>query len=103
MIIGNNNSFNNNNNSFQKKMSNNTNNNTSINNEIKEETKKEKKGFKNIFTKNIFNMGSSNINNEDAMYEKSIALLNDRLEKGTITIDEFNKKCSELAKKRNKF
>ena len=93
MIIGNNNSNNFNKNiEFQKKL--NLDNGT--------EKKKEKKGFKNIFTKGLSSLGFNNTKNTDEMYDKSLAMLNERLEKGTISLEEFNKKCSAIAKKRNK-
>ena len=51
-------------------------------------------------TKDIFSMEGGNASSSNDMYNKSIAMLNDRLEKGTITMDEFNKKCRDIAKKR---
>ena len=96
MIIGknNNNNFNMNNN-FQNRL------NTNNQNKITEE-KKEQNKIKNMFTKNIFSYGASNTKNKDDMYDRSLSLLNDRLEKGTITLEEFNKKCREISNKRNK-
>ena len=35
------------------------------------------------------------------MSDKTLALLHERLEKGSITLDEFNKKCAQLGKKRS--
>ncbi len=90
MIIGNNN-----NNNFNK--------NIEFQNKLKLDTKKEnKKGFKNIFIKKLSSFGFSNTKNSDDMYDKSLAMLNERLEKGTISLEEFNKKCNSIAKKRNK-
>lgn len=96
MIIGNNknNSFNMNNN-FQNRINQNTTNKT-------EENKKDQNQINNMFTKDIFSYGTSNTKNKEDMYDRSLALLNDRLQKGTITLEEFNKKCREISNKRNK-
>lgn len=56
---------------------------------------------RNVFTKDIFSIEGGDASNSDEMYTKSIAMLNDRLEKGLITMDEFTKKCNAIAKKRN--
>ena len=107
MIIGNNsnnsNSFNINN-KFQKKIQSpvipnksNMNNSNNFNNKV---VKPNSSSKRNVFTKNIFSIEGGNASSSDDMYNKSIAMLNDRLEKGTITIDEFNKKCRDIAKKR---
>lgn len=56
---------------------------------------------KNVFTKDIFKIEGGDTSNQEQMYTKSIAMLNDRLEKGLITMDEFTKKCNDIAKKRN--
>ncbi len=107
MIIGNNsnnsNSFNINN-KFQKKIQSpvipnksNMNNSNNFNNKV---VKPNPSSKGNVFTKNIFSIEGGNASSSDDMYNKSIAMLNDRLEKGTITMDEFNKKCRDIAKKR---
>lgn len=88
MIIGNGNNSNksfNINNNFQK----------NINKSISNTEQK-----RNVFTKDIFSIEGGNTSNSNDMYNKSLAMLNDRLEKGLITMDEFNKKCNSIAKKR---
>ena len=40
------------------------------------------------------------INNKDEMIEQSIAILQQRLSKGLISIDEFQKQCEKLGKLR---
>lgn len=57
---------------------------------------------KNIFTKDIKETQYQDVTNKDDMYDKSLAMLHERLNNGLISLDEFNKKCNELAKKRNK-
>lgn len=89
MIIGNGNNSNksfNINNNFQK----------NINKSISNTEQK-----RNVFTKDIFSIEGGNTSNSNDMYNKSLAMLNDRLEKGLITMDEFNKKCNSIAKKRS--
>lgn len=105
MIIGNNSNNSNGfniNNKFQKKIQNpvipnKSNMNNNLNNKVVKPSTSSKR---NVFTKNIFSIEGGNASSSDDMYNKSIAMLNDRLEKGTITIDEFNKKCRDIAKKR---
>ena len=40
--------------------------------------------------------------NKNDMYDKTLALLHERLSQGAITLEEFNRKCRELGKKRQK-
>jgi len=47
----------------------------------------------------INTMQHSNILDRSEMKEKSFNMLQDRYNKGLISIEEFNKKCSELGKK----
>jgi len=79
MIIGNNN--------FKKTNNfiNNQNHNTNNTNELP-----------TLNTQNI--MQNSNIMNSEDMKNRSFAMLNERLRNGTITIEEFNKKCKQLGK-----
>ena len=49
-------------------------------------------------TQNI--MQNSNIMNSEDMKNRAFAMLNERLKNGTITIDEFNKKCKQLGKQK---
>ena len=41
----------------------------------------------------------SNVLSKNEMQEKSFQMLQDRLNKGLISLDEFNKKCKELSKR----
>ena len=41
----------------------------------------------------------SNVLSKNDMHEKSFQMLQDRLNKGLISLDEFNKKCKELSKR----
>ncbi len=89
MIIGNNNDFKNNNflntkNNFKTKFNQYKNN--------------EKTNHKNIFVKDIKEQVYTNVNNRDDMYNKSLAMLNERLNNGLISLDEFNKQVKELLK-----
>ena len=43
-------------------------------------------------------MYHSNIMSKDDMNKKSFAMLQERLSNGTISIEEFNRKCAELGK-----
>lgn len=54
--------------------------------------------FKNVFTKEISQYKYSNPSNTNDMRDKALASLNDRLSKGTITMDEFQKQCANLNK-----
>lgn len=56
----------------------------------------------NIFVKNIKDQKYTNVNNKDDMYNKSLAMLNERLSKGLISFEEFNKQVNALARKRQK-
>ena len=49
----------------------------------------------------IKNMNHSNINNTNEMKEKAFAMLQDRLSNGTISLEEFNKKCRAIGKIEN--
>ena len=54
----------------------------------------------NIFVKDIKQQKYTNVNSQDEMYNKSLAILNDRLKNGLITLKEFEHQVKELAKKR---
>ena len=45
---------------------------------------------------------SYNVNSRDEMTDKSPAMLQDRLNNGLITMDEFHKKCEQINKLRQK-
>ena len=68
------------------------------NNDYKENSKMQ---HKNIFVKDLKDQKYTNVNNKDDMYDKSLAMLNDRLKNGLISFDEFNKQVNLLAKRRN--
>ena len=82
MLIGNNTNFNNDNNNFNNKIKN-----------IKENTK-----VTNPTMNNNTNM-NNNITNSNEAVDKSFQILKDRLDNGLITLDEFNKKCSQINKR----
>jgi len=87
MIIGNNN----NQNSF-------TNQNFNVRmNAIKENEQKMK--LNNQQNVNINTMQHSNILSKNEINERSFQMLQDRLNKGLITLDEFNKKCKDLSRR----
>lgn len=44
----------------------------------------------------------ANINNKNEMADKSFAMLQERLNNGLISLEEFNKKCQQLNKQRQK-
>ena len=67
-------------------------------NQYKDNSKITKK--KNIFVKDIKEQAHTNVNSEDDMYNKSLAMLNERLKNGLITLEEFNRQVKELARKR---
>ena len=56
----------------------------------------------NGFVKNLSEHKHVNPTNSNAMHDKTLALLNDRLQKGQISIEDFNKQCQQLGKLRNK-
>lgn len=84
MIIGSNNSFNNENRNFQTKWNN-----------VNEQSQK-KHPNKNIFVKDITEHKYANPSNREAMYDKSLAMLQSRLDNNLISTEEFNKKCAQL-------
>lgn len=91
MIIGNNNigkkNFISNNNLSQNKTNNNQHN-----------TFNKKKNILNPMNENSSSFMHSNIMNKDEMKNKAFAMLQERLSNGTISIEEFNRKCHELGK-----
>lgn len=56
----------------------------------------------NGFVKNLSEHKHVDPTNHNAMHDKTLALLNDRLQKGQISMEEFNKQCQQLGKLRNK-
>ena len=88
MIIGNNSNFNNQNNNFQNKMQaiKNSSENMQPNNQYNNQVK-------NHYT---------DINNKNAMLDKSFEMLQERLSQGLISLDEFHRQCNKLNKLRQK-
>lgn len=56
----------------------------------------------NGFVKDLSQQSHVNPTNKQDMRDKTLALLNDRLQKGQISMDEFNKQCTQLGKLKNK-
>ena len=56
----------------------------------------------NGFVKDLSQHKHVNPTNSNDMHDKTLALLNDRLQKGQITMDEFSKQCRQLGNLRNK-
>ena len=50
-------------------------------------------------TKEINPMRHANVLSKEDMMQRSLNILQDRLNKGHISLDEFNKKCQEINKK----
>ena len=88
MIIGNNQ----NNNSMPNSFNNNWQN-------IKQNTNVRNQN-KNVFVKDIKDQKYTNPLNNNDMYDKTLAMLHERLEKNLITMEEFNKKCAQLGSQR---
>lgn len=85
MIIGNNNP-NNNTNKFINSTFNNTNNNKP-----------------DLLTKDLNAYKYTDPANKKDMYDKSLAILQQRYENNLISLDEFRKKCETIRKNRDKF
>lgn len=96
MIIGNNN----NNQSFAKPLGNNFEN-GQFKNQNNTFQQNMKNNQKNIFTKDIKTNQHVNPVNKNDMADKTLALLHERLEKGSISLDEFTRQCELLGKRRN--
>ena len=91
----------------------NNSNNNSFNNPLSEENQF-KTRMDNIKQANEFNsyndglidsVNSASFNNpldKDQMSDKTLSMLHERLNNGLISLDEFNKKCNELGRKRSK-
>ena len=102
MIIGNNTPNNNFNNQHRKsEISNSSMNNTYENrwNEINKYNQ-QRPVSKNVFVKDIKEQKYSNASNTKGMQDKTLAMLHERLEQGTISLEEFNKKCAILGQQR---
>ena len=96
MIIGNNN----NNQSFAKPLGNHFEN-GQFKNQNNTFQQNMKNNQKNIFTKDIKTNQHINPVNKNDMADKTLALLHERLEKGSISLAEFTRQCELLGKRRN--
>lgn len=107
MIIGNNNSGNsfNNQNSFRGNTSQN-NQNSSMGNTFQnrwntvQEQNRIRQPRSNGFVKNIQDQKYASTTDTHGMQDRTLAMLHDRLEKGTISLEEFNRKCAQLGQQR---
>ena len=104
MLMGNN--FNNNQNAqqngFTKSLGNHFENNQFVNKneQFQQPINQNQTQHRNIFTKDIKTQQHINPTNKQDMADKSLAILHERLQQGIISLDEFNKKCEELGRKR---
>jgi hypothetical protein len=104
MIIGNNGSNFGNQNNFRS--SNNNNQMPSMPNSFEnrfnkvQEYNRERQPMGNGFVKNIQDQKYASSSDTLGMQDRTLAMLNDRLAKGTISLDEFNRKCAQLGKQR---
>lgn len=55
---------------------------------------------RNMFVKNIKDQKYANASNTSGMQDKTLAMLEERLKNNLISLDEFNKKCAQLAANR---
>lgn len=93
MIIGNNNPINKNQNNFYNNSLKEKNNFETKYNRLKNDTKNH-----NIFVEDIQSQVHSDPTSAQDMKTKSLAMLQERLNKGLISLDEFNKQCAKLRK-----
>lgn len=105
MIIGNNNSNNfGNQNSFRPQQNNNQipNNGNTFQNRWNtvQEANRVRQPRSNGFVKNIQDQKYASSTDTRGMQDRTLAMLHDRLEKGTISLEEFNRKCAQLASQR---
>lgn len=70
-------------------------------NKLKDENAKNN-NLGNPFVNELSNQAHTNPINNNDMYDKSLAMLHERLKNGLITLEEFNKKCNIIGKKRQK-
>lgn len=54
----------------------------------------------NGFVKNIEDQKYASSTDTHGMQDRTLAMLHDRLEKGTISLEEFNQKCAQLGQQR---
>lgn len=55
---------------------------------------------KNVFVKDIKEQHYADSGNTNQMHDRTLALLNERLQQGTISLEEFNQRCASLGKLR---
>ena len=94
MIIGNNSNGNNFNNKFNDRQ---VQENTNFNRKMDQiKGNEEKTTYNNPFVEDINSMQHSDPTSRETMRDKSLAMLQERLENGTISVDEFNRKVSQI-------
>ena len=54
----------------------------------------------NPFVEDVNSHKYNDATNTNSMYDKTLAMLHERLKNGTITLEEFNKECEKLSKLR---
>ena len=69
-------------------------------NRLKEEGAKLNSLKKNQFVEDIKTLNYSNPTNSKQMRNKSLSMLQERLDKGLITLEEFNRKCKNIGKEK---
>lgn len=92
MLIGNNNPINKNNNYYDNALKEKNNFETKYN-RLKNDTKNH-----HMFVEDLYSQVHSDPTNSKDMTTKSLAMLQERLNKGLISLEEFNKQCSKLRK-----
>ena len=53
----------------------------------------------NPMIENTRTMQHTDVTNKNEMHNKAYSILEDRLNKGLITMEEFNKKCAQIGKR----
>lgn len=53
-----------------------------------------------LLTRDLSSFKYSDPTNTDEMNDKALAMLQERLQNNTISLDEFNKQCNNIAKRR---
>lgn len=102
MIIGNNNP----NNNFQNQVRTNTNNqNNNFGNNFENRWNQvqeynQNRTQKNIFTADIKQRHYADATNTSDMHDRTLAMLNERLQQGTISSEEFKRQCEILGRQR---
>ena len=55
---------------------------------------------KNVFVKDIKQQHYADSSNTSQMQDRTLAMLHERLQQGTITMEEFNQRCAALGQQR---